>query len=79
MGVMSVREFNQNVSKALAQVEAGEEIILTRHGKRIARVTREGLLKDDEQRQKNVASLNELMEQGIDFGGPATYEERTGR
>ena len=79
MGVMSVREFNQNVSKALAQVESGEEIILTRRGKRIARLTREGLLEDDAQRLKNIASLQALMDQGIDFGGSATYEERTGR
>ena len=36
MGVMSVRELNSNISKALARVEAGEVLDITRNGKIIA-------------------------------------------
>ena len=36
MGVLSVREFNSNVSKALSRVEAGETVNITRNGKVIA-------------------------------------------
>ena len=38
MGVMSIREFNANVSKAFARVEAGETIDITRNGEIIAEV-----------------------------------------
>jgi len=36
MGVMSVRELNANVSRAMALVEAGETIEITKNGKVIA-------------------------------------------
>ena len=78
MGIMSIREFNANVSKAIAAVEAGDDIVLTRNGIRVARITREGL-ESDAQREADLNRLRELMSEGIDFGGPATYDERTGR
>lgn len=36
MGVISIRELNSNISKALARVEAGETLDVTRNGKTIA-------------------------------------------
>ena len=36
MTIMSIREFNANVSKALARAEAGEVIEITRNGKPVA-------------------------------------------
>lgn len=36
MGVISVREFNANISKVLARVEAGETLDISRNGKVIA-------------------------------------------
>ena len=36
MGVMSVREFNANVSRAIALVEAGETIEITKNGRVVA-------------------------------------------
>lgn len=36
MGALSVRELNQNISKALARVEAGERIDITRNGRVVA-------------------------------------------
>jgi len=78
MGVMSIREFNANISRVLARVEAGEDIVLTRQGKRAIRLTREGVEQDEEQRAASIARLRELMDQGFHLGGPATYDERTG-
>ncbi len=81
MGKMSIREFNRNISEALTQIEHGEDIILTRHGKEIARLTREGLpesVEIEKERQESIAFLKKMREKGFDLGGPATYEERTG-
>lgn len=79
MGVMSIREFNANISKALAQVEAGEDIVLTRNGKPAVRITREGLDDKEAKREEAIAKLREMFARGVDLGGPYTYEERTGR
>jgi prevent-host-death family protein len=81
MGVMSIRELNANLSKALARAEAGEIIEITRNGKPIVelRTKRVNKLDDPEFR-----AARERMLEGFKTGipglsGPATYEERTGR
>lgn len=79
MGVMSIREFNANISKALLQAEAGEDIVLTRNGKPAVRITREGIDDKEAKRQEAIALLRDMMARGVDLGGPATYDERTGR
>ena len=38
MGVMSIREFNANSSKAFAKVEAGETLDITKNGKVFAEI-----------------------------------------
>lgn len=48
MGVLSIRELNSNDSKAIAAVEAREDSVMTRNGRREARITREGLDEADE-------------------------------
>jgi antitoxin (DNA-binding transcriptional repressor) of toxin-antitoxin stability system len=81
MGVMSIRELNANLSKALARAEAGEVIEITRHGKPVLelRARPKNRMEDPEFR----AAYNrmvERLEHGIPgLKGPATYEERTGR
>lgn len=79
MGVMSIREFNANISKAFAEVERGEDLVLTRSGKPYLRITRDGLYDAALKREAAIAELRALMDEGIDFGGPASYGERTGR
>jgi antitoxin (DNA-binding transcriptional repressor) of toxin-antitoxin stability system len=81
MGVMSIREFNTNISKALSKVEGGEVIKLTRNGKVIASVVPERLNKlDDPEYRAKHEKMMALMREGIPgLKGPATYEERTGR
>jgi prevent-host-death family protein len=81
MGVMSVRELNANLSKALARAEAGEIIEITRNGKPIAQLRTKPVNKLDDPEFK---AAYERMLEGFKIGipglsGPATYEERTGR
>lgn len=81
MGVMSIREFNANVSAAFAKVEAGETLEITRNGLVIAEVRpkRKNRMDDPEFRAA-YERLVRGLEEGIEgLSGPATYEERTGR
>ena len=83
MGAMSIREFNSNISKALSAAEKGEDIVLTRHGKQVLRVTRDGVealaeLRPMMTREAARLRMIELMRQGIDLGGPFTHDERNG-
>lgn len=82
MGVLSIREFNANVSKALARVEAGETIRLTKHGRPIARIEPEMKRPLPEpgtpEWQAAYDRMVALMNRGISLGGKKpTYEERT--
>jgi antitoxin (DNA-binding transcriptional repressor) of toxin-antitoxin stability system len=81
MGVMSIREFNANTSKAFAKVEAGEVIEVTRNGKVIAEVRpKRANRMDDPEFRAARERLLAGMEEGIPgLKGPFTYEERTGR
>ena len=81
MGVMSIRELNANMSKAIARAEAGEVIDITRNGKAVVelRAKRKNKLDDPEFRAAYERFV-QRMERGIPgLTGPATYEERTGR
>jgi antitoxin (DNA-binding transcriptional repressor) of toxin-antitoxin stability system len=81
MGVMSIREFNANMSKAIARAEAGEVIEITRNGKAIVelRAKRKNRLDDPEYRAAYERMLAGMREGIPGLNGPATYEERTGR
>jgi len=78
MGVISMREFNANISRVFARVDAGEDMIVTRQGKKPIRLAATELPDEEERREQALKRLRELMEEGLDMGGPATYEERTG-
>ena len=79
MGVMSIRELNANVSGALARVEGGETLDITKNGRVIAEVRpKDGPAANMEERRALAIKLWEQMDRGIPgFGGPASYEERT--
>ncbi len=81
MGVMSIREFNQNSSAAFAKVEAGEVLEITKNGKVFAEVRpKRANRMDDPEFRAARERLLESMKQGIPgLKGPFTYEERTGR
>jgi antitoxin (DNA-binding transcriptional repressor) of toxin-antitoxin stability system len=76
MGVMSVREFNQNVSAALAKVEAGETLDITKRPGRPKRINR---MDDPEHRAKWEAMMASMRKGIPGLKGPFTYEERTER
>ncbi len=81
MGVMSIREFNANTSKAFALVEAGETLDITKNGEIIAEVRpkRKNRMDDPEFRAARETLLEGLRKGIPGLKGPATYEERTGR
>ena len=81
MGVMSIREFNANTSKAIARAEAGEVIDITRNGKTVVEIRAKRRNKmDDPEFRAAYMRMVQRMEKGIPgLTGPATYEERTGR
>jgi antitoxin (DNA-binding transcriptional repressor) of toxin-antitoxin stability system len=79
MTYMSITEFNRNISEALARVEKGEEISITRRGKPIAVVHKPERVATAAERAKVVEHLRAIFEKGLQFDGPATYDERTGR
>jgi antitoxin (DNA-binding transcriptional repressor) of toxin-antitoxin stability system len=78
MGVISMREFNANVSRVFALIDAGEEVIVTRRGKKPVRLAPAELPEHEDQKTRDLARLGELMNMGKTLDGPATYEERTG-
>jgi antitoxin (DNA-binding transcriptional repressor) of toxin-antitoxin stability system len=46
MAVVSVRELNSNISKALARVEAGETLDISKNGKIVAELRPKGPVRD---------------------------------
>jgi len=81
MGVMSVRELNDDVARALALIEAGESVDLTKNGRVIAELRPKQASKLDD---PEFRAAYERLKRGLEIGipgltGPATYEERTGR
>jgi prevent-host-death family protein len=81
MGVMSIRELNANLSKALSRAEAGEVIDITKNGKPVVELRPKSKSRmDDPEFQAARARILERMERGIPgLKGPFTYEERTER
>jgi prevent-host-death family protein len=79
MRSLSIRELNSQVSQTIAAVEAGEEVVITRNGRPVARLVRERTIdRNSPEWQAAFKAMVEGMERGIPgFGGPATYEERT--
>ena len=79
MRQVSLREANQNFSSCVAEVEAGERLVLLRRGKPVAEIV-PYVAKSDRKREAARKHLPALMDQGLDLGGkPSTYEERHGR
>lgn len=81
MGVMSIRELNANLSKAISRAEAGEVIEITRNGKVVTELRSKRLNRMDEPEfRAKYEKMMESMRKGIPgLNGPFTYEERTGR
>ncbi len=80
MAALSIRQLNDNLSAAIARAEAGEVITVTRHGRPVVELRARSVNRtDDPVWREAYARMMLIMEDSVDFGGPATYEERTGR
>lgn len=78
MGALSIRELNSNISKALARVEAGETLDITRNGKVIAEIRPKRPVRDEKWWQ-TYREMVAAMEQGIPGKiGTITEEDKYG-
>lgn len=78
MGALSIRELNSNISKALARVEAGETLDITRNGKVIAEIRPKRPVRDAAW-WKNYHEMVAAMEKGIPGNiGTITEEDKYG-
>ncbi len=81
MGVMSIREFNKNLSAAFAKVQAGEILQISKNGAIIATLSPKPVNRmDDPEYRAAHEEMIALFRGGLPYlGGAASYEERTGR
>ena len=69
MRIIGLREANQNFSRVIAEVEAGETVVITRQGRRIARISPERPKRTlSTAQRKSLASLLTTMRKGYRFG-----------
>ena len=66
---VSLREANQNFSTCVAEVEAGERLVLLRRGKPIAEIIPYSKKRLDPKREAARRELIALMREGIPMGG----------
>lgn len=79
MATLSVRELNSNISKALARVEAGETLEITRNGKVVAELRAKKVdRKADPVWRASFDALMVDVEKGVPFGRRFDHDERTG-
>lgn len=76
MRSVSLREANQNFSSCIADVEAGERIVLTRRGEPVAELVPYTGKKLDPKQEAARKEILAIMDAGLDWGGPYTYDER---
>jgi antitoxin (DNA-binding transcriptional repressor) of toxin-antitoxin stability system len=77
MPALSVRELNSNISKALARVEAGETLEISRNGRIIAELRpKRARRKDDPVWRAGFEALMEDIDTGVPFGRVFDYDER---
>lgn len=74
MGVMSIREFNANVSSAIARAEAGETIEITKNNRTVAELRPKRGAHDVEWNRASKA-MADIMKRGLDLGGKSLSTE----
>lgn len=78
MGIMTIRELNANVSEAIARVEGGETLDITRYGKVVAELRPKPIARDAAW-YAAVARVDATLEKGLDLGGgPLTEADKYG-
>ncbi|MFM9864636.1 MAG: type II toxin-antitoxin system Phd/YefM family antitoxin [Micropepsaceae bacterium] len=79
---VGAREANQRFSHFLRQVELGNEVVITRNGKQVAKLIGSGDDIDDKARQKAIAKMVAMMKKGLGMsklGRRLTREEMNER
>lgn len=79
MGSLSVRELNANISKALAHVEAGETLDISKNGVVVAELRAKTARRADDPVWR--AAFDALMDdvcKGVPFGRTFSHDERNG-
>jgi prevent-host-death family protein len=66
---VSIREANQNFSSCIADVEAGEHLIVERRGVPVAEIIPFREPAKDKKRAKELEAYFKLLEQGLPLGG----------
>ena len=69
MKSVTARAANQGFSKLLAEAAGGEEIVITRRGKPVAKLVPVETAKTDEERERAIERMREHMRRGVDLGG----------
>jgi prevent-host-death family protein len=71
MRQVSLRDANQNFAKLIAEVEAGEQVVLTRRGRPVARIVPETPRKRmlTAEQQAAYERMVERLRRGYDLGG----------
>lgn len=78
MGVLSIRDLNANISKALARVEAGEVLDISRNGKVIAEIRPKRPVRDAAWYRAYEES-RAFLEKGLPLNvGKITHEDKYG-
>ena len=78
MSALSIRELNSNISKAIARVEAGETLDITRNGKVIAELRPKRRAKDAEWWKAYRESVEVLTEGFPVNAGKITEDDKYG-
>ena len=68
MRTVSAREANQAFSKLLADAAGGEEIVITRHGRPVAKLVPLTDATENEAREAAIERMVRLMERGLPLG-----------
>lgn len=74
MTVMSVREFNASVSRAIAMVEAGGTVDISKNGKIVAEL-RPKRIERDAAWHAAVDQINAILDKGFALGGGPLTED----
>lgn len=78
MAVLSVRELNTNISRALSRVEAGETLEISKNGVVVAELRPKAQRSQDPVWRANFEALMEDIAKGVPFGRTFSHDERNG-
>jgi prevent-host-death family protein len=73
MRTVSAREANQGFSKLLQAVVEGEEVVITRRGRPVARLAPIEDAARDPERQAEIDRIIAHLREGVDLGEPVSW------